>query len=1609
MTRRNLSAAAIVLLVLALAAPGLADTGYSNTFTVDLRSGGDTARVLAALDGLDAAVAARINADEENLADALAYTFLVADGKAGGEAIQDAVGAGGTAEGAMSAALDVIFTGSAGGAAELGAGLISDFMVSRAVSRAGAQQWEFFRNILSVFGDLSGTRDFSTVRNEIRSRLAQGVLYNGTRLSFDEARDSAHETIQNLKSWIQSNPPGAAFPDADLAVLIGIATQSLRDSTGKEAPFEFFQPESFSYEMSLSGNSAAYRDLAKELYLTDRHEQTVKYWRTVGLGVAGLAKGAFAIATFVPTAGQSVTGAVIAEHALAASLAMAATFSNVSYEYANLENNRVAALMTLEAIDATLSELSAIDGEFQYRATNAPPLVEAVDALVRGYAAGTYGTLDGYGLSVQSFTLPALVYSGSNGLAATTGTITLKNTGSRAAAPTQLLTVASWTGGHYDKVSVGTLQNPVTLQPGQSKTFNWSCDAMAFSVVPSTVQLALGFGPMLMRVGYGAEDVTQFLVVPEGAGDVGDNISVVPVGSGTASGTSQFTNQPSTGTQYVTYTLSFAFGDLDLHVYDNAGRHQGMNYTTGTVENGIPGASGPDPEGNPEAIRLPVTPGVTYRIEVVDRTSVDEGQGTVRALRALSTSRTSLASSASNQFNVTALEEGDIGAVLAVGPPSQTISYDGTSTEALGTFTVAEIGGQDGITGLSARASDLHGGTGETISAGELGLDFDDVSLAPGASTVLTLSVPMAGHNDFPYTGTVTITSSAGQRTVQVTIARPPGNAPPLDDAGRNIYLIPASAHASGLAGTSWVSDVVLYNEGSSTASVNLYYLEGNHDHSGVSGKRISVPAGTSVKLGDVVGSTFGGSSSSGALYVGSDQPLLITSRTYNNASSGTYGQFIAGMPLGDAVGTNQTVRLIQLTRDSSYRTNIGFANASDRTITVQVKLYRSNGSYIATRSYTIQPYGFYQKTDIIGTDVSDAYALISSSTAGAKFFTYASVIDNRTGDPVFITPGAGTASAGQSLYIPGSAHVNGTGGTQWRTDLEIHNPGNTTATYRIELLKRDRANTSPEARTYNLSAGHSVRYTDALGALFWFTGAGALRITPSSGTVMVTSRTYNQTSEGTYGQFIAAVPANRAIAQGDSVPLVQLADSASTSSGYRTNIGFVNTTNKTISVKADLYNGSGSKLGTKAITLGAYEYKQIDKIFRSVTSSTLDNCYAVLSTTTSGGSFLAYASVVDNRSGDPVYVPATGSGGGGGGTCTIRVTSPNGGEIWNMGTTHTVRWTKSGSGCGSKIKAELRRNGQLASTSRTGTPNDGSLTWNIPTSLTQSGKYRVRLTDLGGTGASDTSDGNFTLMAAGQNENEITITLPGGVTMELVHIPAGTFMMGSPTSERGRDSDEDLHQVTLTHGYYIGKYEVTQAQWQAVMGSNPSYFSSCGGDCPVEQVSWNDICGGTTGSDCTSSSFIGKLNAYLGTTKFRLPTEAEWERAARAGTQTEFSFSVPSDWDTECGSFPEAEAHMWWCGNSNSQTHRVGSKQPNGYGLYDMHGNVWEWVADGYTGHLGTSAVTDPTVPPSGWGRVRRGACWINYSRQCRSAVRTNLAPSNRADYLGFRLARSE
>jgi len=213
------------------------------------------------------------------------------------------------------------------------------------------------------------------------------------------------------------------------------------------------------------------------------------------------------------------------------------------------------------------------------------------------------------------------------------------------------------------------------------------------------------------------------------------------------------------------------------------------------------------------------------------------------------------------------------------------------------------------------------------------------------------------------------------------------------------------------------------------------------------------------------------------------------------------------------------------------------------------------------------------------------------------------------------------------------------------------------------------------------------------------------------------------------------------------------------------------------------------------------------------------------------------------------------------------------------------------------------------------------------------------------------------------------------------VRIPAGRFTMGSPVGEEGRIRDELQHEVTISSPFYLQKTEVTQGLWVAVMGSNPSNFQN-GNDHPVESVSWYDV-----------QEFLEELNARDPGKNYRLPTEAEWEYACRAGTSG--------------ARYGELEAIAWYSDNSGDQPRPVGKKQPNAWGLYDMLGNVWEWCQDWY-GSYSSSPVTDPTGPSSGSLRVLRGGGWIYRAPFCRSARRVDGPPNFPVDYIGFRLARS-
>ncbi len=689
-----------------------------------------------------------------------------------------------------------------------------------------------------------------------------------------------------------------------------------------------------------------------------------------------------------------------------------------------------------------------------------------------------------------------------------------------------------------------------------------------------------------------------------------------------------------------------------------------------------------------------------------------------------------------------------------------------------------------------------------------------------------------------------------------------------------SVLFIPASAHVTGALGTNWRTDLELYNPGQAQATVTVSLLRAQQSNSNPSQQTYTLDPGESVRHEDVLTSVFGFDGSAAIRITNDIGMVAVTSRTYNLTDTGTYGQFAGGVISHTAIQAGQEGRIIQLTHNrsttSGFRTNIGFVNATDTQITVQVALYRADGSYLGTLAYTLAPYEFRQINKIFqkvtSDDVDDGYAVLSTSTPGGAFFAYATVIDNRTSDPVYITPanrsasggpppptttptptttasvtptptptptatptpdlnltpyqpdgwsgplvvagsagtrtsgglsasgsayfsgavanygqddavfpadstvmrvdfdsspliyisgpagqpytleagtyayfedlavsnissgshtstliadpdglvaesdegdnswdyvGSWSAKAGSSttpvkvpearihvapipgweagrtfskqgplsfkwtgsapltpgpfqtentkaatvdsaIYIPAAAHVSGALGTNWRTDVELHNPGATQARVEVAMLVRNQTNAAPATRTFTVTAGNSVRLEDILHSSFTFDGAASLRMTILEGDIIATSRTYNLTNTGTYGQFAGTVHGSSAFVTGERALLMQLTHDTSNSFGFRTNVGMVNCSGATIDLDLDFFSSNGTSLGTLSYTLRPYEFIQKDKIFKNVTSSTVSDGYIVITSSTAGARFLAYATVIDNQTGDSIFIPAT-------------------------------------------------------------------------------------------------------------------------------------------------------------------------------------------------------------------------------------------------------------------------------------------------------------------------------------------------------------------------------
>jgi len=454
-----------------------------------------------------------------------------------------------------------------------------------------------------------------------------------------------------------------------------------------------------------------------------------------------------------------------------------------------------------------------------------------------------------------------------------------------------------------------------------------------------------------------------------------------------------------------------------------------------------------------------------------------------------------------------------------------------------------------------------------------------------------------------------------------------------------HVYYIPASAKVKGLVGTDWRSDLAVLNLGSSEANVTVEaWLRDQANPNPMSVQRRLAP-GAALNESDLLSTLFGMSSGSAALRLVSDQPLAVSSRTYNLTSSGTYGQFIPGVPAIQAIEAGQTAYLLGFEEDAHARSNLGLVNLSDSEITITVTFFKADGAQLGTpRAYTVPGHGFIQRTRVL-TEVSAdpvdlAWARLTASSG--SFLGYLSMIDNDSGDPTYRSLLRAPKDS-VDYVLPGIAKVSGAAGTNWVSDLTVLNTSTTGATATVELWVRDAANGTPAHKTLTLAAGQSLRLADVLPKLFNMNdGAAAFRVLASAG-VLLDARTFNLVSTGTYGQYVPAMTLGDAVTASSPGCFLMVAQG----SAFRTNFGMVNAGKGTVDLEVSLFDAGGNRVGsTRTFHLAERAVLQANRIVEQFTSSGFGGGYIVATVPSSfaDGAVHPFTTVVDQKTGDPIY-----------------------------------------------------------------------------------------------------------------------------------------------------------------------------------------------------------------------------------------------------------------------------------------------------------------------------------------------------------------------------------
>lgn len=488
-----------------------------------------------------------------------------------------------------------------------------------------------------------------------------------------------------------------------------------------------------------------------------------------------------------------------------------------------------------------------------------------------------------------------------------------------------------------------------------------------------------------------------------------------------------------------------------------------------------------------------------------------------------------------------------------------------------------------------------------------------------------------AGDHQWTFTATAGSDSCTQSGTVSVTDPGPPSRA-----------YVPAVAHAPGAEGTAWRTDMAIVNLSGATTEVTLTFVP--YEGGAHTVRAAELAHGEIREWRDVLVALFGvgtGESAKGTIRLDADAAVYATSRTYNETPSGTFGQYMPALAASDCLSVDEPGVVLLLRDTDAFRSNLGLLNASTASCEAEVELIDGDGAALGpAKSWWVSAGRYWQQDSVFaafGAANEDvAYARVTPRTPGCSMWAYGSVVDNASGDPTTVS----VVSPGTlpTTFVAAVAHAPGSGGTEWRTDLAVGNPGTLERTVAFTFVPYGGG--APVVRTAAVPAGGARVWTDALVDLFGVSAAEATKGTlqvSSDVPLRVTSRTYNDTGSDTYGQAIPALTRHDCLTGGDVGVVPQLRKSAD----FRSNLGILNTGATDATVAIRLHGEDGTPIGSTLIhTVPAGQYWQRDDIFTGVGAAGRPLAYATVHLLTPEATVWGYGSVIDQATGDPTTVP---------------------------------------------------------------------------------------------------------------------------------------------------------------------------------------------------------------------------------------------------------------------------------------------------------------------------------------------------------------------------------